>query len=60
MDVNELRRKRLREVLAEIRAASGGFKAADNIPREKLYDRQACNPRRIDREPVTVEGDLQR
>ena len=39
MDVDELRRMRLREVLADIRATSGGFKAADNIPRDELYDR---------------------
>ena len=35
----ERRRRRLREVIADIRAASSGFKAADNLPREKLYDR---------------------
>ncbi|MDE0037589.1 MAG: hypothetical protein OXU77_08500 [Gammaproteobacteria bacterium] len=39
MDRDEPRRRRLREVLADIRAASGGFKAADNIPRDELYDR---------------------
>ena len=39
MDVDELRRRRLREVLADIRATTGGFKAADNIPRDQLYER---------------------
>ena len=39
MDVDELRRLRLREILADIRVASGGFKAADNIPRDELHDR---------------------
>ncbi|MCY3623902.1 MAG: hypothetical protein OXH68_19605 [Gammaproteobacteria bacterium] len=39
LDVDELRRRRLREVLVDIRAASAGFKAADNIPRDELYDR---------------------
>lgn len=32
-------RRMLREVIADIRAASSGFKAADNLPREELYDR---------------------
>ena len=35
----ERRRRRLREVIADIRAASSGFRAADNLPREELYDR---------------------
>ena len=35
----ECRRRMLREVIADIRAASSGFKAADNLPREELYDR---------------------
>ena len=35
----ERRRRMLREVIADIRATSGGFKAADNLPREELYDR---------------------
>ena len=38
MDVDELRRRRLQEVLADIRAATPGFKAADNIPRDQLYE----------------------
>ena len=39
MDAHELRRRRLREVLADIRAESAGFKAADNISRDELYER---------------------
>ncbi len=39
MDVKELRRRRLQEILMEIRAATAGFKAADNISRDQLYDR---------------------
>ena len=35
----ERRRRRLREVIADIRATSSGFRAADNLPREELYDR---------------------
>ena len=35
----ERRRRGLREVIADIRAASSGFKAADNLPRDELYDR---------------------
>ena len=35
----ERRRRMLREVIAEIHAASSGFKAADNLSREELYDR---------------------
>ncbi len=35
----ERRRRGLREVIADIRAASSGFSAADNLPREELYDR---------------------
>ena len=35
----ERRRRILREVIADIRAASSGFKAADNLSREDLYDR---------------------
>ena len=35
----ERRRRRLREVIADIRAASSGFRAADNLSREELYDR---------------------
>ena len=35
----ERRRRMLREVIADIRAASSGFKAADNLSREDLYDR---------------------
>ena len=35
----ERRRRRLREVIADIRAASSDCTAADNLPREKLYDR---------------------
>jgi len=38
MDVDELRRRRLQEVLTDIRAATAGFKAADNIPRDQLYE----------------------
>ena len=38
MDVEELRRRRLRDVLADIRASTGGFKAADNLARDQLYD----------------------
>ncbi len=36
---SERRRRRLREVIADIRAASSGFRAADSLPREELYDR---------------------
>ncbi|MDE0421525.1 MAG: hypothetical protein OXK76_11665 [Gammaproteobacteria bacterium] len=43
MDVDELRRRRLREVLADIRATTGGFKAADNIPRDQLYERNRAD-----------------
>lgn len=35
----ERRRRRLREVIADIRAASSGFRAADNLSREELHDR---------------------
>ena len=35
----ERRRRRLREVIGDIRAASPEFRAADNLPREELYDR---------------------
>ena len=35
----ERRRRMLREVIADIHAASSGFKAADNLSREELYDR---------------------
>ena len=35
----ERRRRRLREVIEDIRAASPGFRAADNLSREELYDR---------------------
>ena len=38
----ERRRRMLREVIAEIHAASSGFKAADNLSREELYDRAAA------------------
>ena len=34
----ERRRRRLREVIDDIRAASPEFRAADNLPREELYD----------------------
>lgn len=43
MDVDELRRLRLREILADIRVASRGFKAADNIPRDELHDRNQAS-----------------
>ena len=43
MDVDELRRLRLREILADIRVASGGSKAADNIPRDELHDRNQAS-----------------
>jgi len=39
MDADELRRRRLRAVLADIRATTGEFKAADNVPRDELYNR---------------------
>ena len=35
----ERRRRMLREVIEVIRAASTEFRAADNLPREELYDR---------------------
>ena len=35
----ERQRRRLREVIADIHATSSGFRAADNLPREELYDR---------------------
>ena len=35
----ERRLRGLREVIADIRAASSGFRAADNLLREELYDR---------------------
>ena len=33
------RRRMLNEVLEKIRTTSPGFRAADNLPREELYDR---------------------
>lgn len=51
----ERRRRRLREVIEDIRAASPEFRAADNLPREELYDRAraeaqaAAPPERQDR-----------
>ena len=36
---SERRRRRLRAVIADIRATSSGFRAADNLSREELYDR---------------------
>ncbi len=35
----ERRRRVLREVIERIRTTSPGFRAADNLPREELYDR---------------------
>ena len=35
----ERRRRKLREVIKDIRAASPEFRASDNLPREELYDR---------------------
>lgn len=35
----ERRRRRLREIIEDIRAASPGFRAADNLSRGELYDR---------------------
>ena len=35
----ERQRRRLREVIADIHATSSGFRAADNLSREELYDR---------------------
>ncbi len=35
----ERRRRMLREVIEKIRTTSPGFRAADNLPREELYDR---------------------
>ena len=35
----ERQQKRLREVIEDIHATSSGFRAADNLPREELYDR---------------------
>ena len=35
----ERRRRMLREVIEKIRTSSPGFRAADNLPREELYDR---------------------
>lgn len=54
MDADELRRRRLREVLADIRAETGGFKAADNIPRDQLYDRNRAS---ADHDPVDRDTD---
>jgi len=34
-------KKTLSEVIADIRASGGGLSSADNLPREKLYDRDA-------------------
>ena len=36
--VVERRRRMLREVIEKIRTSSPGFRAADNLPREELYD----------------------
>ena len=54
----ERRRRILREVIADIRAASSGFKAADNLSREDLYDRaragaESSGKRRRRRGPQT-------
>lgn len=38
---NERRRRLLKELLEDIRATSGGFRASDNISRDELYDRRA-------------------
>ena len=35
----ERRRRMLNEVIEKIRTTSPGFRAADNLPREELYDR---------------------
>ena len=35
------REESFRDILAAIRAKHPGFKAADNLPREELYDRNA-------------------
>ena len=35
----ERRRRMLSEVIGKIRTTSPGFRAADNLPREELYDR---------------------
>jgi hypothetical protein len=35
----ERRRRRLKEVVADITANNGGLRMADNLPREELYDR---------------------
>ena len=35
----ELRRQLMGEVIEDIRATRSGFRAADNLPREQLYDR---------------------
>ena len=55
VDVDELRRLRLREVLADIRVASGGFKAADNIPRDELHDRNQASAGHHPASPVLNE-----
>lgn len=36
---NELRRRRLREVVDKITADGGGLRMAENLSREELYDR---------------------
>ena len=54
MDLDELRRRRLQEILTDIRAATAGFKAADNIPRDQLYDR---NQAPTDNDPGRRDAD---
>ena len=41
----ERRRRMLNEAIEKIRTTSPGFRAADNLPREELYDRASCQSR---------------
>ena len=50
----ERRRRMLREVIADIRTASSGFRAADNLSREELYDRAGA---RAEARAATAAGD---
>ena len=36
----ERRRRLLKELLEDIRATRGGFRASDNVPRDELYERR--------------------
>lgn len=52
-DEPELRCRTVNDVVEEVRARNRGFSAADNLPRETLYDRDRA--RREIREANSVE-----